>query len=120
MSGSDKARGYRTDDEPQNNLLRALRPADYELLKPHLTQWTGAANHLLYNPGDNVEVIYFPCGPSLASFLVPSEEGRDVETVLIGREGAVGRHCQPWPSARVHARHRTVRGAFPAPEGIGA
>ena len=90
MSGSDKARGYRSDDEPQNNLLRALRPADYELLKPHLTQWTGAANHLLYNPGDNVEVIYFPCGPSLASFLVPSEEGRDVETVLIGREGAVG------------------------------
>ena len=34
--------------------------------------------------------MHFPCGPSLVSYLVPSEDGRDVETILIGREGAVG------------------------------
>ena len=45
---------------------------------------------MLYNPGDNVEIVHFPCGPTLASYLVPSEDGRDVETILIGREGAVG------------------------------
>jgi hypothetical protein len=45
---------------------------------------------LLYNPGDDVAVAHFPCGPSLASYLIANEDGRDVETILIGREGAVG------------------------------
>jgi hypothetical protein len=45
---------------------------------------------LLYNPGDDVETVHFPCGSSLASYLVPNEDGRDVETILVGREGAVG------------------------------
>ena len=48
------------------------------------------ANDLLYNPGDDVEIVHFPCGPSLVSYIVPSEDGRDVETILVGREGAVG------------------------------
>ena len=34
--------------------------------------------------------MHFPCGPSLASYLVANEDGRDVETILVGREGAVG------------------------------
>jgi DNA-binding transcriptional regulator YhcF (GntR family) len=34
--------------------------------------------------------VYFPCGPSLVSYMVPNEDGRNVETILIGREGAVG------------------------------
>ena len=34
--------------------------------------------------------MHFPCGPSLVSYMVPNEDGRDVETILIGREGAVG------------------------------
>jgi CRP-like cAMP-binding protein len=45
---------------------------------------------LLYSPGDPVEFVYFPCGPALASFLVCNEDGRDSETVLVGREGAAG------------------------------
>jgi hypothetical protein len=75
---------------PANNLLAALRPSDFALIERGLKPWDGVANQLLYNPGDNVETIYFPCGPSLASFLVSSDDGRDVETTLIGREGAVG------------------------------
>jgi hypothetical protein len=77
-------------DRPFNNLLRRLSASDYALLAPHLTQDEARSNDLLYNPGDNVETVYFPCGPALASYLVPNEDGRDVETVLIGREGAVG------------------------------
>ncbi len=42
------------------------------------------------NPGDDVEIVHFPCGPSLATYLVSNEDGRDVETILVGREGAVG------------------------------
>lgn len=73
-----------------SNLLRALRPSDYALLAPHLELSTRAAGELLYTPGDNVATVHFPGGPSLVSFLVTNACGRDVETILIGREGAVG------------------------------
>jgi hypothetical protein len=75
---------------PYNNLLRRLNAADYALIAPHLAQQDAPAGELLYHPGDNVDVVHFPCGPSLASYLVGNEDGRDVETILVGREGAVG------------------------------
>jgi hypothetical protein len=77
-------------DRPFNNLLRRLNSADYTLLAPHLTADGTKPGDLLYNPGDNVQTVHFPCGPTLVTYLVPSEDGRDVETILIGREGAVG------------------------------
>ncbi|MBV9903410.1 MAG: Crp/Fnr family transcriptional regulator, partial [Alphaproteobacteria bacterium] len=86
----DQATAPPASDATTNNLLRALRPADRHLLEPFLEPVQKAPPDLLYNPGDQVEMVYFPCGPSLASFLVPSEEGREVETILVGREGAVG------------------------------
>ena len=75
---------------PLNNLLRRLNDADFALIAPHLVQEEGNANDLLYSPGDNVEIVHFPCGPSLVSYMVANEDGRDVETILVGREGAVG------------------------------
>jgi Crp-like helix-turn-helix domain len=77
-------------DRPFNNLLRRLNPADYAALEPHLTGDEAKPGELLYNPGDNVQTVHFPCGPTLVSYMVPNEDGRDVETILIGREGAVG------------------------------
>src|ERR1700716_4310817 len=77
-------------ERPFNNLLRRLSAGDFALIAPHLTPERSQAGDLLYNPGDDVEIVHFPCGPSLASYLVPNEDGRDVETILIGREGAVG------------------------------
>ncbi len=47
-------------------------------------------NDLLYSPGDDVQIVYFSCGPTLVSCLIHNEDGRDVETILVGREGAVG------------------------------
>ncbi len=85
-AGRDGTAGER----PFNNLLRRLNNADFALIVPHLTEGDANAGDVLYSPGDNVEIVHFPCGPTLASYLVPSEDGRDVETVLIGREGAVG------------------------------
>jgi hypothetical protein len=78
------------NDRPSNNLLRRLSRNDFALIEPHLTLIEAEANDLLYNPGANVEIVYFPCGPGLVSYLVPNEDGRDVETILVGREGAVG------------------------------
>jgi Crp-like helix-turn-helix protein len=75
---------------PYNNLLRRLSARDFALIAPHLVPDDASAGDLFYNPGDDVEIVHFPCGPSLASFLVPNEDGRDVETILVGREGAVG------------------------------
>lgn len=77
-------------DRPENNLLRILRQSDYDLIRNDLTIVEMKSRELLYNPGDHVGTVYFPCGPSLVSYLVTNEDGRDVETVLIGREGAVG------------------------------
>jgi hypothetical protein len=77
-------------DRPFNNLLRRLNTKDFALIAPHLARSEAAAGDLLYNPGDDVETVHFPCGPTLASYLVPNEDGRDVETILVGREGAVG------------------------------
>ena len=78
------------DDRPFNNLLRRLNPSDFALIAPYLTYEEAAANDLLYNPGDDVGTVHFPCGASLATFMVANEDGRDLETILVGREGAVG------------------------------
>lgn len=78
------------DARCESNLLRALRPDDYGLLAPHLEFSARQAGTVLYKPRDNVAMVYFPCGPSLVSYLVTNEDGHDVETVLVGREGAVG------------------------------
>ena len=77
-------------DRPYNNLLRRLDPRDYDLIAPYLVTEHARPEELLYNPGDDVETVHFPCGSSLATFLVPNEDGRDVETILVGREGAIG------------------------------
>jgi CRP-like cAMP-binding protein len=73
-----------------NNLLRALKPDDFELLLPNLGQAQHPAGEVLYEPGDNVDHAYFPCREALVSYRVALADGRGVETALIGREGAVG------------------------------
>jgi hypothetical protein len=90
MMTSVERRSTSIEDRPQNNLIRALRADDYALIAGQIEPWTGAHNVRLYSPGENVDCVYFPCGPSLVSFLVVNGSGRDVESLLIGREGAVG------------------------------
>lgn len=75
---------------PQNELLQKLSPNDYELLAPHLQSVELAANHTLHHAGDSIPVVHFPCGPAFVSFAVPVEDDREVESLLVGREGAVG------------------------------
>ncbi len=88
---SETASSRQADDtRPFNNLLRVLDDRDYALIATDLFAAEKTAGDVLYHPGDNVEVVYFPCGARMVSFLIGGEDGRDVETVLIGREGAVG------------------------------
>ena len=69
-----------------NNLLRALRPADAAILNPYLEPWVGSRGQIIHEPGDLVRTVYFPCGPSLISYLVVLQNGMAVETALA--EGA--------------------------------
>lgn len=73
-----------------NLLLSHLKPDDLDLLRPHFKRLHARENHMLYRPGDNVGTVYFPLGPTLVSFVIDLEDGRGVETMLVGREGAVG------------------------------
>jgi hypothetical protein len=73
-----------------NNLLSYLRPSDLDLIKPNLRPVHSPANSVLYDPGQNVQTVYFPCFRTLVSFLVMTDDGGSVESLLVGREGAVG------------------------------
>lgn len=75
---------------PANNLLRRLHNSDFALLAPNLQPVSADPQHQLYGPGENVEIVYFPCDATLVTFLVTNSDGRDVDTILVGREGAVG------------------------------
>lgn len=77
-------------DLNSNNLLRKLNDKDRDLLLPHISLIKADKGTVLYEPGDNVKNTYFPCDQTLVSYLVPLDDGRGVETALIGREGAVG------------------------------
>ena len=76
-------------DASANNLLRALRPDDFALLKPYLRPVSVRAGQVLYEPGDNVFHVYFPVERTLLAFRVVLDDGRAVETALVGREGAM-------------------------------
>lgn len=73
-----------------NNLLRHLGDEDWNILQPELEEWSAPTGAVLHHPGDTVQFVYFPCGQSLISYLVILADGRAIETVLIGREGACG------------------------------
>jgi len=83
-------RGTPVGDRPSNDLLRRLTEQDYELLAPALERVDLASNEVLYHPGEDVKTVFFPYETSAASFMVSIEDGRDVQTVLVGHEGAVG------------------------------
>ena len=74
----------------RSELLEALRPADRDLLAPHLAEVHLPAGQSLFEPGQMVDVCYFPCGDSISSYYVLLENGTAVETLMVGREGALG------------------------------
>jgi CRP-like cAMP-binding protein len=74
----------------ESNLIAYLRSDDRQCLFDRLEPWSGRAGEAIYEPGDQVEYAYFPLGAALASYRVSFADGADVETALIGREGALG------------------------------
>lgn len=73
----------------QNRLLAALPPEDYGLIAPHLTHIDLERGRVLYEPGDRIDVSYFP-HDGVISLLTLMENGAGIESATIGREGALG------------------------------
>lgn len=73
-----------------NNLLESLSTPDREKVYKYAKECAFSAGSTLHEVGELVEYCYFPLGAAIGTFNVSIEGHADVETTLIGREGAVG------------------------------
>jgi CRP-like cAMP-binding protein len=72
-----------------NKLLAALPRSDFQLLLPALKTSQIAQGTVLYEPGAEVDRVYFPTS-GMVSMVVVMRDGRAIETATVGREGVVG------------------------------
>ena len=73
----------------KNSLLASLAPEDFALISGHLTQVDLEKGRLLYDPGDRIDIVYFP-QDCMISLMTLMESGAAIESVTIGREGGLG------------------------------
>jgi len=73
----------------QNRLLEALPAEDFALIAPQLSQVDLERGRLLYDPGDLIDVVYFP-HDGVISLMTLMENGAAIESATIGCEGALG------------------------------
>jgi CRP-like cAMP-binding protein len=73
----------------QNRLLASLPAEDQALLAPHLATVELERGRLLYDPGDRIDIVYFP-HDGVISLMTLMENGAAIESATIGREGALG------------------------------
>ena len=81
----------KTPTHLDNRLLASLSAEEFSSLGRDLRQIDIPQGRTLYKPGDPIEEIYFPQS-GLISLLVVTEDGGQIETSTVGREGAVGLH----------------------------
>jgi CRP-like cAMP-binding protein len=74
---------------PENRLLAALPPNDFDRLIARMTDVTLGHKDLLYAAGDPIEHVYFPRS-GVVSAVVVMIDGQSAETAAIGREGMLG------------------------------
>lgn len=79
-----------SDHRSGNNLVDSLRPSERRLLTDRLQSWQGRIGQVMLERGSTVEWAYFPIAHAMASYRIALDDGREVETALVGREGAIG------------------------------
>ena len=79
----------RSEFQTQNRLLAALSASDYALLQPHLKEVPLDAGAVLQDQGERIQYVYFPLS-GMISLLSVMRDGKAIETVALGREGALG------------------------------
>jgi CRP-like cAMP-binding protein len=75
--------------ETANALLSSLSPEDYHQLQKSLRPIGHRSGHVLYEPEDQVDWVYFP-ESGLISLISVMLSGDQVESAVVGREGGVG------------------------------
>jgi CRP-like cAMP-binding protein len=80
------ARGH---DLTSNRLLEMLPRTDLQTLSPSMTFVDLAQGFLLFDPGEEVEQVYFPVS-GMVSLVVVMQDGKAIEVATVGREGVVG------------------------------
>lgn len=75
--------------EPENRLLAALPPDEYERLLPKLQQVSFSLGEVVYEFGGHLDYVYFPT-TSIVSLLYTMENGTSAEMGLTGNDGVVG------------------------------
>jgi len=73
----------------RNAFLAELSPADYELLRPHLTSFTLSIGERLQDLGVAIDQVVFPHG-GLVALTMPLRSGGSGGAILVGRDGIVG------------------------------
>ncbi len=79
-----------------NRLLASLAPEDLDALTRSLTSVALDKGALLYEPGDDVDLIYFPHN-AVISLMTLMQSGEAIESATVGREGAVGLSAGIYP-----------------------
>ncbi len=74
---------------PPNLLLASLRPADFEMLRPHLKPIELVHETVLFETGDPIDRVYFPTS-GIISLVVPLAGGEMIEAAMIGRDSMLG------------------------------
>jgi CRP-like cAMP-binding protein len=72
-----------------NRLLAALPASALSLIYPHFTSVPLATGDTVYDVGDRMDRIYFPSS-GIASLQMVMNDGRAIDTAMVGRDGAVG------------------------------
>jgi len=73
----------------QNRLLTSLPSRDFTLLSRYLEPVSLALGQVLYEPGDRIFYVYFPCS-GVISLLAMVASGKAAEIAVVGDEGVVG------------------------------
>jgi CRP-like cAMP-binding protein len=76
-------------DRPNNAFLRSLAPSGFEALAVHLQTVELRLGEQLTRPEEKVEWVYFPLN-CLLSMITTASDGDQVETAMVGNEGALG------------------------------
>ena len=74
----------------QNRLLESLPAEDYGLIAPNLTPADLERGRLLYDPGDRIEMIYFPHDGVISLMTLMENGTRPSKAPPSAREGALG------------------------------
>jgi CRP-like cAMP-binding protein len=80
------ARGH---DPASNKLLGMLPRKDLQALALNTTFVELAQGFVLFEPGEEVDQIYFPLS-GMVSLVIVMQDGKAIETATVGREGVVG------------------------------